>query len=79
MLFLEIQQGKEGMKNELHYHTLGATVFCTVRIYERWAQVRGVKAAAWFGSVLTYVELVTHGYECIFQVKQNNGQYPKAS
>jgi hypothetical protein len=77
-LYLEIQHGKEGMKNELYHHTLGAIAGCTVRICERCTQVRGVKADAWFSSVLTCVELVTRGFECIFQVKQNHGQYPKA-
>jgi sulfur relay (sulfurtransferase) complex TusBCD TusD component (DsrE family) len=59
MLYLMIQHGKEGMKNELHHCTLGATAGCTVRNCERCTQVRGVKADAWFGSVLTCVELVT--------------------
>jgi hypothetical protein len=77
MLFLEIQRGKEGMKDQLHHRALGATAGCTVRMSERCAQVKGVKADAWFGSVLTCVELVTRGYERIFQVKQNHGQYPK--
>jgi sulfur relay (sulfurtransferase) complex TusBCD TusD component (DsrE family) len=70
MIYLEIQHGKEGMKNELHHNTSGATAGYTVRICERCTQVRGVKANAWFGSILTCVELVTHGFgfECIFQV-----------
>jgi hypothetical protein len=64
MLFLEIQHGiKKGMKNEHHHHTLGATAGCIVRICERWAQVTVVKADAWFGSILTCVEHVTHGFE----------------
>ena len=77
MLFLEIQRGKDGMKDQLHHRALGATAGCTVRMSERCAQVKGVKADAWLGSVLTCVELVTRGYECIFQVKQNHGQFPK--
>ena len=77
MLFLEIQRGKDGMKDQLHHRALGATAGCTVRMSERCAQVKGVKADAWFGSVLTCIELVTRGYEGIFQVKQNHGQYPK--
>jgi hypothetical protein len=47
-----------------------------MRMSERCAQVKGVKADAWFGSVLTCVELVTRGYTCIFQVKQNHRQCP---
>jgi len=50
MLFLEIQHGKEGMLSELNR-------YCTIRICERCAQARGVKADACFGSVLTCVEL----------------------
>jgi hypothetical protein len=65
------------MKIELHHHTLEATAGCTVRICERCTQVRGVKADGLFGSSLTCVGLVTCGFECIFQVKQNQKAIPK--
>ena len=57
ILFLEIQRGKEGMKDQVHHRALGATAGCTVRMSERCAQVKGAKADAWFGSVLTCVDM----------------------
>ena len=34
MLYLEIQQGKDGMKTQRLSNTLGATAGCTVRLLE---------------------------------------------
>ncbi len=40
VVFLEIQHGKEGMKDQVHNHALGATAGCTARMSERCAQLK---------------------------------------
>ena len=36
-----------------------------------------VKGDAWFGSVRAAANMASTGYECVLQVKQNTGLYPK--
>ena len=36
-----------------------------------------VKGDAWFGSVRAAANMASRGYECVLQVKQNSGLYPK--
>jgi hypothetical protein len=81
---MEIQRGKEGMKDALYNRQYGATAGCTVRLLENsipqgQGNIRhGIRADAWFGSVKAAMEVGIRGHECVFQVKTNSALYPKA-
>jgi hypothetical protein len=53
MLFLEIQCGKEGMKDQVHHRALGATAGCTVRMNERSRASRPMHGLALSSPALT--------------------------
>jgi hypothetical protein len=38
----------------------------------------GIRGDAWFGSVRAASEIAWHGYEAVFQIKQNHGLFPKS-
>jgi hypothetical protein len=81
MLNLEIQRGKEGMKNMKHNHRIGATSGCTLRVMEDTVgenhHFHGIIGDAWFGSTRTVSELSKAGFEGIFQIKQYAALFPK--
>lgn len=77
MLQLEIQEGKEAMKDKRFNKDLGTTAGCTVRLMEACSESTGIKGDAWFGSVTAVSELALRGFEGVMQVKQNHGLYPK--
>jgi len=77
MLQLEIQEGKEGMKDKRFNKDFGTTAGCTVRLMEACSESTGIKGDAWFGSVTAVSELALRGFEGVMQVKQNHGLYPK--
>jgi len=76
LLGLEIQRGKEGMKDLQYNREYGNTCGCTLRLMDI-AGCKGVKGDAWFGSVLNCVSLKLKGYDSVLQVKQNNALFPK--
>jgi hypothetical protein len=79
---LELQRGKEGMRLEQYYDTLGATAACTLRLMEE-AQRHddrtgaGLRGDAWFGSVKAAVALAKKGYKAVLQIKTGHGLFPK--
>jgi hypothetical protein len=77
MLHLEIQEGREGMKDESCNKDLGTTAGCTVRLMEVCSTYIGIKGDAWFGSLTAVSELALCLFEAVMQVKQNHGLYPK--
>ena len=80
-LHLEIQCGKDGMKDPQHNLTLGVTTGCSLHLLEGSAGVgstgHGLRGDAWFGSMKTATEIGIHGNEAVVQVKTNSGLYPK--
>ena len=84
MRHMEIQRGKEGMKDKMFNNSLGATAGCTLRLLlesipqEKQGFKHGIRGDAWFGSVRTASEVARRGHEGIFQVKQYHSFYPKA-
>ena len=84
MRHMEIQLGKEGMKDKMFNNSLGATAGCTLRLLlesipqEKQGIKHGICGDAWFGSVRTASEVACRGHEGIFQVKQYHSFYPKA-
>jgi hypothetical protein len=82
MINLEIQRGKEGMKDAKYNHLIGAMSGCTLRMLEDAIQegerFHGVIGDAWFGSIRTAAEVGRCGQEVILQVKQYSALYPKA-
>ena len=62
LVYLETQQGKEGMKTKRLNAELGATVECTVRAMEAFPQAFGIKDDAYFGSVAFASELAVRGF-----------------
>ena len=82
MTYMEIQRGKEGMKNMRLQADLGATASCTIRCAEGCHQggeglKDSVKGDAWFGSVKCAVALAQRGRAFFGQVKSNHGLFPK--
>ncbi len=77
MLALEIQRGKEGMKDLRYNRDLGNTCGCTLRLTEL-TGCAGVKGDAWFGSVKSCANLKLKGYDSVLQIKQNHSLYPKS-
>jgi len=83
MTMMEIQRGKEGMKEKRYNRELGATTGCTLRLLEdsipadEQDQAHGIRGDAWFGSVRTASEVGARGHEGVFQVKQYSALYPK--
>lgn len=82
MTYIEIQRGKEGMKNMRLQIELGATAACTIRYAEGSHQVSEalkatVKGDAWFGSVNCTVALTQRGRAFVDQIKSNYLLLPK--
>jgi len=80
---MEIQRGKDGMKNKKFHQEVGATASCTLRLLLETVPIEsdaphGIRADAWFGSVRTASEVARRGHEGIFQVKQYHSLFPKA-
>jgi hypothetical protein len=83
MTTMEIQRGKEGMKEKRHNRDVGATTGCTLHLLEdsiaedehTYAHV--IRGDDWFGSVRTASELGIRGHEGVFQVKQYKALFPK--
>ncbi len=55
-----------------HNKGLGTTAGCTVRLMEACSSWKGIKEGAWFGSILTVLEL-----SIVMQGEQNHGFYPR--
>jgi hypothetical protein len=83
MTTMEIQRGKEGMKEKRHNRDVGATTGCTLGLLEdsiaedEHTYAHGIRGDAWFGSVRTASELGIRGHEGVFQVKQYKALFPK--
>jgi hypothetical protein len=80
MLNLEIQQRKEGMKDQKSNRELGATTGCTLRLMKETAEdesFQEIIGDAWFGSTRTVSELARKKFEGIFQIKQYASLFPK--
>jgi hypothetical protein len=80
MVGLELQRGKEGMREGEYCDTLGATAACTLRLTELALDGNsecGIMGDAWFGSVKAAVALSKKGYKSILQVKTGHGLFPK--
>ena len=82
MTYMEIQRGKEGMKNMRLQKELGATTACTIRCAEGSHQggvnlKTVIKGDAWFGSVKCAVELAKRGRAFVGQIKSNHLLFPK--
>jgi hypothetical protein len=81
MLNLEIQRGKDGMKEMMYNNRIGATSGCTLRMMEDTVgedtPFNGIIGDAWFGSTRTVSEVVKAGFEGIFQIKQYTALFPK--
>jgi len=81
MLHLEIQHGKDGMRDALHSHTFGMTAGCPLHLLEGSAGISstgcGLRGDAWFGSMKTAMEIGICGSEAVLQVKTNSRLYPK--
>jgi len=81
---MEIQQGKEVMKNAQFNAAVGSTTGCTLRLLlnsitqDEQELKHCIQDDAWFGSVCTANEVGVHGHEGGFQVKQYASLFPKA-
>jgi hypothetical protein len=81
MVGIELQRGKEGMRQGKYCDTLGATAACTLRLSELSIDGNtdsGIMGDAWFGSVKAATALAKKGCKAILQVKTGHGLYPKA-
>ena len=86
MTFLELCEGKEGMKNKAFHRSLGATAACAVRMAQGTCQsvhdnhIETVMGDSWFGSVKSVVKikkLLPKEKEAFFQVKTAHRLFPK--
>jgi len=80
---MEIQRGKDGMKNMQFNKEVGATAGCTLRSLlgsisdkENFTKF-GIRGDAWFGSVRAANEVGIRGHEGVFQIKTYHASYPK--
>ena len=83
MLYLELQQGKDGMESAIN-NTLGATARCTVRLLEGLnvhlnadVGVYEIKGDAWFGPMKAALVIGVSGHQVMLHVKDVSGLYPK--
>ena len=78
---IEIQHGKNGMKDQAYVSGLGVMAACTVHLAEVCCIDDGVKEVvngdAWFGSVRFAVALGEHGKSAVLQIKTGHGLFPK--
>ena len=84
MVGMELQEGKELMKQKAYNHSLGATTGCAVRLMEltcNTCHVDGKQECytgdSWFASAKTTVELVARGINFVGQVKQCCKNFPR--
>ncbi len=83
MIAMEIQRGKEGVKEKKQNREVGATTGCTLHLLEdsiagdEHAYTHGICGDTWFGSVRTAIEVGIGGHEGVFQVKQYSALFPK--
>jgi hypothetical protein len=82
MRYMEIQRGKQGMKNHQFNQQLGATGGCTLRLLlnsipNEVSKKHGIRGDSWFGSVKTANEVGLRGHEAVLQIKQYNALFPK--
>ena len=82
MVHMEIQRGKDGMKEARYNRSHGATAGCTRRLAEatnldEYSRVDIIQGDAWFGSVSTAAELAFEERQRCLQVKTNSGLFPK--
>jgi len=81
MLNLEIQRGKDGMKEMMYNNRIGVTSGCTLRMMEdtvgKDTPFNGIIGDAWFGSTRTVSEVAKAGFEGILQIKQYAALFPK--
>jgi hypothetical protein len=83
MRHMEIQCGKDGMKNAQFNAAVDSTTGCTLRLLLNsiTQEEQGLKHCsqgdAWFGSVRTANEVGIRGHEVFFQVKQYSSLFPK--
>jgi hypothetical protein len=80
MVGLELQRGKEGMKEGEYCGTLGATAAYTLRLTELALDGNsecGIMGDVWFGSVKAAVALLKKGFKSILQVKTGHDLFPK--
>ena len=85
MTFLEVQAGKDTMRKSAYFSELGATALCALRISKAITRRQEGELPqelalvdSWFGSVKASVAQAKAGFECIFQIKTNHSQFPKA-
>jgi hypothetical protein len=70
---MEIQRGKEGMKNAQFNAGVGSTAGCTLRLLlnsitqDEQELKHCIQGDAWFGSVRTANEVGIHGHEGFFK------------
>jgi hypothetical protein len=82
LLYLEIQCGKEGMKDSKYQRELGTTTACTVRMAEATMSNAEddrdtVFGDSWFESVKTSEEIVSRGSHFVGVVKAAHARFPK--
>ena len=83
MTYLELQSGRELMKESRYFSHLGATASCTLRIAEGVTDKTADKPSeivlgdSWFGSVKAASALSEAGFESILQIKTNHALFPK--
>jgi hypothetical protein len=86
MLFLEVQRGKEGMRQEKYYKEHGTTMSCTIRLVEGTSyhgqleeermRAKNIKRKeitvgdSWFASVNVAEEMAVRGHEFIGPVSE---------
>jgi hypothetical protein len=81
--YMEIRQGKDGMKSQEFNKDVGATAGCTLRLLlnsileEKKSEQHGIRGDAWFGSVRTANEVALRGHDAVFQIKQYHASFPK--
>jgi hypothetical protein len=80
---MEIQRGKEGMKSKEFNLQVGATAGCTLRLLlgtipeDANPYKHGIRADAWFGSIITANEIGLKGHNAVLQIKQYHSLFPK--
>jgi hypothetical protein len=86
MTYMELCEGKDGMKSRPFHTKLGGTTACAVRMSQGTCQtdldnkIEVVKGDLWFGSVKTVLSIKEHCPKCkeaVFQVKTAHKLFPK--
>lgn len=79
VLYIEMHEGKESMKNKEYVDEFGASTATCLRLTKHWSSSgRVVVGDSWFGSVKSAVQLMRkHGLYSILLVKTAHKLYPK--